>query len=137
MCIKVGWWNNSILWCTVKKTSNYVNKRLETLRFEFFTHAYYDLPGCYVVQFGILKAKFLNTPSFWNKTFLISILYLSYMRFLSPVFTFSLLWLSRIWNFVLEILVFCFCALSSNIEHMSHFSHKILVLPKILLKYLG
>ena len=22
MCIKVGWWNNSILWCTVEKTSN-------------------------------------------------------------------------------------------------------------------
>ena len=25
LCIKVGKWNNSILWCTVKKTSNYWN----------------------------------------------------------------------------------------------------------------
>ena len=24
MCIKVGWWNNSILWCTVEETSKYV-----------------------------------------------------------------------------------------------------------------
>jgi len=23
LCIKVGKWNNSILWCTVKETSNY------------------------------------------------------------------------------------------------------------------
>ena len=29
LCIKVGWWNNSILWCTVEKISNYVMQNKE------------------------------------------------------------------------------------------------------------
>ena len=38
MCIKVGWWNNSILWCTVEKTSNCWIGCLLLQPYELYSH---------------------------------------------------------------------------------------------------
>ena len=50
LCIKVGWWNNSILWCTVLGNSVYFQKR--------------DVPDylCGKISFEILRDPVI-TPS--------------------------------------------------------------------------
>ena len=34
LCIKVGWWNNSVLWCTVEETSNYKHMCLKRVNMD-------------------------------------------------------------------------------------------------------
>ena len=60
MCIKVGWWNNSILWCRVEKASNYY---VEVLMY-LFSWGWGHNSYCLNYTNNKLKfCKFYNVPS--------------------------------------------------------------------------
>ena len=51
LCIKVGWWNNSILWCTVEKNIKYFTKFNQP--FEVWTEA---IPLCDIISIYIFTS---------------------------------------------------------------------------------
>jgi len=60
LCIKVGKWNNSILWCTIKKTSN------QTLCSYFFVlwQTLLNIPYIYIYIYTFAFCYFITCPNF-------------------------------------------------------------------------
>jgi len=69
LCIKVGWRNNPILWCTVEKTSNHLTTVSVAIRGYSSSPIQQDIYSIHAVQLTVLTTSMEQTPSWEANTY--------------------------------------------------------------------